>query len=80
MIWIKSVLTGLAVAIITVVAIVIATTRVSISAGAGAGGIGAVSYGLPAVALFPFVLAFVLGFRWMFRRERRRRTAVSQGV
>ena len=79
MIWIKSVLTGLAAAVLTVVVIVIATTRVSISAGGGSGGIGAVSYGLPAAALFPFVLAFVLGFRWMFKRHRRR-TAGGQGV
>ena len=75
MIWIKSVFVGLIAALITVVAIVIATTRVSISAGRGTGGIGAVSYGLPAVALFPFVLAFVLAFRWMFRRQRRRQIA-----
>ena len=80
MIWIKSVLAGFIAALITVVAIVIATTRVSVDGGSGTGGISTVSYGLPAVALFPFVLAFVLGFRWMFKRERRRRMAARQGV
>jgi hypothetical protein len=72
MIWIKSVLTGFAAAILTVVAIVIATTRVSISAGWGTGGIGAVSYGFSELLLFPFLLAFALGFIWMFKRQRSR--------
>jgi uncharacterized RDD family membrane protein YckC len=72
MIWIKSVLAGLAAAILTVVAIVIATTRISMTAGSGTGGIGAVSFGLSELLLIPFVLAFALGFRWTFRRQRRR--------
>jgi len=77
MIWIKSVFVGLIAALITVVAIVIATTRVSMSVGSGAGGIGAVSYGFSGLMLFPFILAFALGFRWMFRRQRRRQIAQS---
>lgn len=75
MIWIKSALVGCVAALITVVAIVIATTRVSVDGGSGTGGISTVSYGLSGLMLFPFVLAFALGFRWMFRRQRRRQIA-----
>ncbi len=73
MIWLKSILVGLLAALATVGAIVMVTSRVSIAAGSGTGGIVAVSYGLSALLLFPFMLAFALGFRWMFRRLRRRR-------
>ena len=72
MIWIKSVFVGLAAAVITVVAIVAATTVSAVSMNDGSGGIGAVSFGVSELLLFPAVLAFALGFRWMFRRHRRR--------
>ena len=72
MIWIKSVFVGLAAAVITVVAIVLATSVSAISMNDGSSGIGAVSFGVSELLLFPAVLAFALGFRWMFRRHRRR--------
>jgi hypothetical protein len=73
MIWIKSVFVGFAAALTTAVAIVIATTDVSLSVGQGSGGIGAISFGVSELLLFPAALAFALGFRWMFRRHHRRR-------
>ena len=72
MIWIKSVFVGLAAAVITVVAIVAATTVSAVNMSDGSGSIGAVSFGVSELLLFPAVLAFALGFRWMFRRHRRR--------
>lgn len=72
MIWLVSVLTGLVAAIVTIVAIVVATATFSISTGQGSGSIGAVSFGASVLLLFPAALAFALGFRWMFRRQRRR--------
>ena len=72
MVWIKSVLVGLAAAVITVVAIVAATTVSTVNMSDGSGAIGAVSFGVSELLLFPAVLAFALGFRWMFRRHRRR--------
>jgi len=72
MVWLKSALTGLVAAIVTTVAIVVATTSWHISGNQGSGGIGFVSFGLSELLLFPAVLAFALGFRWMFRRQRRR--------
>jgi hypothetical protein len=72
MIWLVSVLTGLVAAIVTIVAIVIATATFSMSAGEGSGSIGVVYFGLSWLLLFPAALAFALGFRWMFRRQRRR--------
>jgi hypothetical protein len=71
MIWIKSVFVGFAAAVTTVVAIVVATTVSTVSVNDGSGAIGAVSFGVSELLLFPAVLAFVLGFRWMFRRHRR---------
>lgn len=71
MIWIKSVLTGFAAGILTVIAIIVGTTTFWMDAGQGAGGIGFFSFGISELLLFPFTLAFVLGFRWMFRRHRR---------
>ena len=71
MIWLVSVLTGLVAAIVTIVAIVVATATLSMSADEGSG-IGVVYFGLSSLLLFPAALAFALGFRWMFRRQRRR--------
>ena len=73
MIWMKSILTGVITALLTVVAIVLATTVwfISISRGSGSGGIGAVSVGVAELLLLP-LLAFALGFFWMFRRQQRR--------
>jgi hypothetical protein len=70
MVWLKSALTGLVAAIVTVVAIVAATATFFMSAGEGSG-IGAVTFGVSALLLFPAALAFALGFRWMFRRQQR---------
>jgi len=58
MVWLKSTLTGLVAAIVTVVAIVVATTSWSMSVGQGSGGIGVVSFGLSELLLFPAALAF----------------------
>jgi hypothetical protein len=70
MVWLKSALTGLVAAIVTVVVIVAATATFFMSAGEGSG-IGAVTFGVSALLLFPAALAFALGFRWMFRRQQR---------
>jgi hypothetical protein len=72
MIWLKSTLTGLVAAIVTIVAVVVATTTWHMSAGQGSGGIGFVSFGLSGFVLLPAALAFALGFRWMSRRQRHR--------
>ena len=79
MIWIKSVLSGLAAAIIAIIAIAIVTSISIISMSVG-GGIGAVSVGLFELLLLPFVLAFAVGFWWMFRRQRRRQSHARVGV
>ena len=71
MIWLVSVLTGLVAAIVTIVAIVVATATFSISTGQGSGSISAVSFGVSVLLLFPAALAFALGIRWIFSRERR---------
>jgi hypothetical protein len=71
MVWLKSTLTGLVAAIVTVVAIVVATTSWHMSVGQGSGGIGVVSFGLSELLIVPAALAFALGFRWMFRRQQR---------
>ena len=74
MIWLKSILAGLAAALVTVIALVLASTVwfVSITRGAGSGGIGAVSMGVFELVVLPVVLAFALGFLCMFRRHKRR--------
>jgi hypothetical protein len=72
MIWFKSAFVGFAAAVITVVAIIVATSVAVVNVNDGSGGIGAVSVGVSELLLFPAVLAFALGFRWMFRRQRRR--------
>jgi hypothetical protein len=72
MIWLKCILVGLGAALATVIAIVIATSVSFISVNQGSGSIGAVSFGVSELLLLPAVLAFALGFRWMFRRQRRR--------
>ena len=51
--------------------VVVATATLSMSADEGSG-IGVVYFGLSSLLLFPAALAFALGFRWMFRRQRRR--------
>jgi len=72
MIWIKSALLGFLAALVTIVAIVIATTAWSVTITEGGGGVSFVSFGLSGLLLVPFVLAFALAFRWMFRRQQRR--------
>ena len=72
MIWLKSALTGFVAAIATIVAIVLATTTFYLDAGREGGGVGAVYLSLSALLLFPAGLAFAMGFRWMYRRQRRR--------
>ena len=73
MIWLKSVLAGLVAALLTIVVIVsvFTVTIVSMSQGAGSGGIGFVSGGVSELIVLPVVIAFALGFWWMFRRQRR---------
>ena len=71
MIWLKSAFAGFVAAIATIVAIVLATTSFYLDAGQG-GGVGAVYFSVSALLLFPVALAFAMGFRWMYRRQRRR--------
>ena len=71
MIWLKSALIGVVAAIATVIVVVLATTSFYLNSGQG-GGIGAVYFSFSALLFVPAALAFVLGFRWMFRRQRRR--------
>jgi hypothetical protein len=72
MIWIKSALVGFLAGFVTIFAIVIATTVWSVTITEGGGGIGFVSFGRSGLLFVPFVLAFALAFRWMFRRQRRK--------
>ena len=71
MIWLKSTLIGLSAAIATIIAIVLVTTVFYLDSGQG-GGIGVIYFSVSALLLFPAALAFALGFRWMYRRQRRR--------
>lgn len=71
MIWLKSTLIGLVAAIATVIAIVLVTTVFYLDAGQGAG-VGAIYFSVSALLLIPAALAFAMGFRWMYRRQRRR--------
>jgi H+/Cl- antiporter ClcA len=79
MIWIKSLLIGLAAAIAAIVffaAVVLATATWSLNTGEG-GGIGAVSFGFSDVLLLPVIGAFALGVWWSLRRERKKRSVSS---
>ena len=74
--WIKSALVGLAAAIVTtvlVVAIVLARAVWWTDVGEGTGSIGVVYVAIGSALLLPVVLAFVGGFSWSLRRERRKR-------
>ena len=74
MIWLKSALTGSVAAIAAIVIIVAATATLSISGGQGSGRVGFVIVSASPLLLVPALLAFVLAFRWMYRRQRRRMT------
>lgn len=80
MIWIKSVLVGMAAAFVTVIAVVaaiFATASWHIDVGEGSGGIGFVSFGFGEVLLLPVIVAFAVGFWWSLGRQRRRRSLPS---
>ena len=72
---IKSVLVGLAVAILAMVLVPIAVLAWLhfVIIGAGSGGIGAVSVGIIDMVFLPAIVGFALGFWWTMRRERRKR-------
>ena len=78
MIWVKSVLVGIAAAILTAIVTTVALPVLTLTMamwwadiGEGSGGIGAFSSGTELV-LLP-AIAFALGFWWNVRRERRNR-------
>ncbi len=73
MIWLKSIITGIAAAFLSVVLTVLATTTWNMNVGKGAGGIGFVTIGISELLFVPMIDAFVGGFAWMLRRERRTR-------
>jgi hypothetical protein len=75
MIWIKSVLVGLAGAILATVMVLIAVIvwMVGVNTGAvGSGGIGFVAVGIIPIVFLPAIVGFALGFWWTMRRERRK--------
>lgn len=75
MIWIKSVLVGLAAAILAIVVVPIAMIAwmTNVHFGEGSGGIGAVSAGIIEMVFLPAIIGFALGFWWSIRRQRRKR-------
>lgn len=83
MIWFKSLLIGLAAAIVTAVAAAIALPVLMLQTamwwadtGEGTGGIGVFFFGTELV-LLPAIVAFALGVWWSIRRERRTRAVTS---
>lgn len=71
MIYLKSAVAGVLVALLALIVMVVLTTRVWVDVGEGSGGIGAVSAPF-AVSLPVLMIAFAAGFIWRFRRLRRR--------
>lgn len=76
--WVKSFLSGMTAAILSLIVTVLATTRWHFDGGAGSGGIGAVSYAFFDVMLLIPIIAFALGFWLQMRRSRSR--AAGQGA
>jgi hypothetical protein len=78
LIWIKSVLVGLAVAIlaimvgVVVVPMAVMAWMMNVHVGEGTGGIGAVSFGSIELVFLPAIIGFALGFLWAMRRGRRK--------
>lgn len=77
MIYLKSIAVGLAAAVLAVAAWILGHVAVAVAVvasqfSAGSGGVGAVSAGLGPWPLMFAAGAFVLGFRWQWRRGRRR--------
>jgi hypothetical protein len=75
MIWIKSVIVGMAAAFVTVIAVaagIFAMASWHINLGEGSGGIGVVHVGVFTPLVFlPAILAFTVGFWWSMRRQRK---------
>jgi hypothetical protein len=84
MIYLKSILAGIAAALLVIVLFVVAVFVIPLllQFRTGSGGIGAVSTGLsdPVVLAFAMllVLAFVGGFYWEFRRASRAKSGVRR--
>jgi hypothetical protein len=82
MIWFKSLLVGIAAAIVTGIAAGIALPILMLQVmmwadiGEGSGGIGAYSSGVVEFFILP-VIAFALGFWWSVRRARRKTRTVT---
>jgi hypothetical protein len=74
-IYIKSILAGIAAVLAVLVIFVLVTFVVPLilMPRTGSGGIGAVSSGMPGFAALIIPLAFAGGFYWEFRRASRRR-------
>ena len=86
MIYLKSLLAGIAAALLVIVLFVVAVLVIPLLlqfallqvATTGSGGIGAVSYGFSELALVLLVtLAFAGGFYWEFRRASRRKSSLT---
>ena len=77
MIWIRSLIVGVAGAVLATVAVILTTVAwiFKDSVGQGSGGIGAVSAGVIEMVFSPALVGFVLGFWLNIRRERRKRSA-----
>jgi uncharacterized membrane protein len=82
MIWFKSLLVGIAAAIVTGIAAGIAVPILMLQVmmwahiGEGSGGIGAYSSGVVEFFILP-VIAFALAFWWSVRRARRKRATIG---
>jgi hypothetical protein len=82
MIWLKSLLVGVAAAIVTFVAMLFLPLMMIMmmmwwaDTGEGSGGIGAYSSGVVELFILP-VIAFALGVWWSLRRARRKRAVTG---
>jgi hypothetical protein len=79
MIWLKSLLVGVAAAIVTFVAMLFLPIMMIMwwaDTGEGSGGIGAYSSGIIELFILP-VIAFALGVWWSLRRARRKRAVTG---
>jgi uncharacterized BrkB/YihY/UPF0761 family membrane protein len=81
MMYLKSILAGIAAALLVLILLVVAMVVIPmlLQFGTGSGGIGAVSGGLSTLTLLAIVaLAFAGGFSWEFRRASRAKSGVRR--